>query len=72
MIVRLIEWALAKIDGPSRSPSILAWSAASALCATVASLALQRMFGSHIALIAVGPLLAVLGYNFYVRIAGKD
>ena len=36
------------------------------LFATVASLLLQRMFGSHTALIAIGPLLAVLGVLFFV------
>jgi hypothetical protein len=44
-----------------------------ALFATIASLVLQRMFGSHIALIAVGPLLAVLGVLFFcVRVADRD
>jgi hypothetical protein len=40
---------------------ILGALVAISLFATVASLLMQRMFGSHTALIAAGPLLAVLG-----------
>jgi hypothetical protein len=54
---------------PSRNSPWFSFGAlvAVSLFATVASVLLQRMCGSHTALIAVGPLLAVMGALFFAR-----
>jgi hypothetical protein len=51
---------------------VLGALAAIVLLGTVSSLGLQRMFGNHVTLVAIGPVICVFGVLIFMAVSFRD